>query len=473
MTDGGSPACKELSHTENDREMETIEKNNKQMLKLVGTIAGPIAIQSLIASSLNLVDNLMVGGLGELALNAVGVSVQVFFVYWMIVFGFSSGAATFMAQFYGTGDYRNIRRTAGFAFTVAISIGVIFFIAATAFPEYILRVFTKYPEVIEAGVPYVRTGAPCFLMVAALQPLSILLRATQQTQFPLYASVCGLCLNTFLNYCLIYGHFGLPEMGVQGAALATVFARVCEVGLLIVFVFVRKNPIRGPVREFFSYGRELAIRITKNSLPTTINETAWGLGTSLYVAAFARIGITAGAAVQACNTVNNLFIMAAFSVGDAVLILVGQKLGEGKMEEAKAMTGYMVKLGLVVGIVLGGLMLILGRPILGLFDFTPAGHQAAWLILIVYGVTLWLDVYNGIMVTGVLRCGGDTRFAMFTEVGTVWCIGVPAAFITSLILGWPIHLAVLAVRSESLVKGIILTARYKSGKWLNNVIQGL
>ena len=310
-------------------------------------------------------------------------------------------------------------------------------------------------------------------MVAALQPLSILLRSTQQTQYPLYASVFALCLNTFLNYSLIYGHFGMPEMGVQGAALATVLSRVCEVTILLMFVFVRDNRVKGPIREFFGYSRTLAGRITKNSLATTINETAWGLGTSLYVAAFARIGITAGAAVQACNTINNMFIMAAFSIGDAVLILVGQKLGEGKMDQARSMTSYMVKLALVVGLILGGLMLLLGKPILHLFDFTPAGHAAAWLILVVYALTLWLDVYNGIMVSGVLRCGGDTRFAALAETCTVWGLGVPIAFVTSLILGWPIYLAVLAVKFESAVKEVILTARYKSGKWLKNVIQGL
>ncbi|MCQ2547174.1 MAG: MATE family efflux transporter [Clostridia bacterium] len=443
------------------------------MLKKVGVVAGPIAIQSLIASSLNLVDNLMVGGLGELALNAVGVSVQIYFVYWMLIFGFCSGGATFMSQFFGTKDYTNIRRTAGFAFSVTFCIGIIFFLAATFFPEYILRVFTKYPEVIEAGVPYVRTGAPCFLFVAAIQPLALVLRTTQQTEKPLYASVIALCTNTFLNYSLIYGHFGLPELGIRGAAMATVVARIIETTILVFFIFIKKNPMKGPLKEYFSYGSELARRVVRNSLPTTINETMWGLGTSLYVAAFARISITAGAAIQACNTINSLFCMCCFSIGDAVLIMVGQKIGEGELEYAYGMTKNLIKLGLIIGAVMGGLTILFGKPILSLFEFTPEGAHSAWLILIVYGCTMWLDAYGGIMVSGVLRCGGDTRFAMFTEVGTVWLIGVPLAFITSLKLGWPIYLAVLAVRGESLVKGIILTGRYKSRKWLRNVIQGL
>ncbi len=455
-------------------ENETLNTiDNKMLLKSTLVVAGPIALQSLIASSLNLVDNLMIGALGELALNAVGVSVQLFFIYWMFVFGFASGAATFMAQFYGAKDLMNIRKSTGFTLCVVFAMGVIFFCAAMFFPQYVLRIFTKYPEVIETGIPYVRTGAFTFLLTPITQTLTVVLRATQQTHLPLISSVSGLCTNTFMNYCLIYGHFGLPRMGVQGAALATVIARLVELALILYFVFGRDNIVKGPLKEFFGFGKELASRIFENALPTTINETMWGLGTSLYIAAFARISITAGAAVQACNTINSLFSMAAFSVGDAVLILVGQKLGEEKKQEAYEMARRLLALGLAVGILLGGLTIMFGRPILGLFDFTDEGQSLAWKILIVYAATLWMEVYNAVLVTGALRCGGDTKFAMFTEAGAVWLIGVPVAFITSLFLKWPIYVAVMCVKLEGVVKGIILTLRFKSRKWLNTVITGL
>ena len=455
-------------------ENETLNTiDNKMLLKSTLVVAGPIALQSLIASSLNLVDNLMIGALGELALNAVGVSVQLFFIYWMFVFGFASGAATFMAQFYGARDLVNIRRSTGFALCVVFSMGIIFFCAAMIFPQYVLRIFTKYPEVIEAGIPYVRTGAFTFLLTPITQTLTVVLRATQQTHLPLIASVTGLCTNTFMNYCLIYGHFGLPRLGIQGAALATVIARMLELAIILYFIFGRNNIVKGPLKEFFGFGRELAGRIFRNALPTTINESMWGIGTALYIAAFARISITAGAAVQACNTINSLFSMAAFSVGDAVLILVGQKLGEEKKDQAYEMAKKLLFLGLAVGIVLGGMTILFGKPILSLFDFTAEGHSLAWKILLVYAATLWMEVYNAILVTGALRCGGDTKFAMFTEVGAVWLIGVPIAFITSLVLKWPIFMAVMGVKLEGVVKGIILTWRFKSRKWLNTVIKGL
>ena len=447
--------------------------DNRTMMKRVGLIAGPIALQSLIASSLNLIDNLMIGGLGELALNAVGVSAQIFFIFWMLVFGFTSGNATFMAQFFGTQDFVNIRRTTGFALTVNFCMGILFFLVAFLLPEYVLKIFTNIPEVIAAGIPYVRAGSFCFLLIPVTQSFTIALRTTQQTHLPLIASVTGFCTNTFLNYCLIYGHFGLPRLEIQGAAVATVIARLVELSIIFFFVFGRNNIIKGEIREFFSYNKEMARRIVRNAIPTTINETLWGIGTAMYVAAFARIGVTAGAAYQACNTISNIFSMLAFSVGDAALILIGQKLGEGKHEEAFEMGKKMALLALAVGAVMGGISLLCGKPILGLFNFTPEGADMAWKTFIVYACLLWLDVFNGTIVTGILRCGGDTRFAAFADIGPVWLYGVPVAFITALVLRWPIYFAVLAVRFGELIKGIILAVRLFSRKWVRNVIKGL
>ena len=449
------------------------ELDKIKFLKTVALVAAPIALQSLIGSSLNLVDNLMIGHLGELPLNAVGVSVQIFFVYWMFVFGFASGAATYISQFYGVRDYVNIRRTTGFTLTVTFGMGLLFFLGAEFFPQYLLRIFTRFPEVIDAGCVYVRIGAPCFLLVPIIQSFTVALRATQQTVQPLIASSVALGMNTLMNYILIYGKLGAPAMGVAGAALATVISRCVELSIILFLVFGRRNIIAGSVQEFFSYGQDLAMRIVRNALPTTINETMWGMGTALYVAAFARISISAGAAVQACNTINNMFSMAAFSIGDAILILVGQKLGEGKKSEAYEMSKTLLKMAVIIGLIMGGLTVIFGKPILSLFDFSEEGAADAWRILLVYAATLFMEVYNGAQVVGCLRCGGDTRFAMFTEVGTIWLIGVPLAFITSLMVGWPVYLAVLSVKTEGVVKGIILTRRYFSRKWLNTVIEGV
>ena len=452
---------------------ERLDKNTRLLYRTLVRVALPIALQSLIGSSLNLVDNMMVGSLGEGPLAAVGVGVQIFLIFWMICYGFCSGCATFMAQFWGAKDLPHIRRTIGFAFTCCVTIGLIFTLVCFFAPGMIMRIFTNIPEIIELGIPYVKIGSPCFVCIAVAVPFETALRATQQTHIPLFVSIIVFSSNTFLNYVFIFGHFGAPRLGVAGAALATTIARFIQVAAILFVVFIRKNKISGRLTEFFGWQKKFVTRVIRNSLPTTFNEMLWALGFSMYVAAFARIGATEYAAVQASNTIQNLLQMAGFSIGDALLILVGQRLGEGKLDEAFGLAKRLLRIAVTVGIVFGGLLILIAKPVLHLFAFTPEGNQYAFYILIVYGATMVFTLYNGINITGVLRCGGDTRFAMLIDVGSVWCIGVPLAFLSALVFHWPIFFCVLAVKIEEITKCGILTYRFLSKKWVRNVIHNI
>ncbi len=193
----------------------------------------------------------------------------------------------------------------------------------------------------------------------------------------------------------------------------------------------------------------------------------------MYVAAYARVGVTEYAAVQASNVINNLFTLAAFSIGDATLILVGQKLGEGKLDFAYELGRKLLRVGIVLGLVSGGALIISSKFIIGLFELTPEGQKYAFYILIIYGAFMWLTVYNGISVTGILRSGGDTIFAMAAETGTIWLYAVPTAFITALALHLPIYWAVFFVKMEDVIKSFILVKRFRSKKWARNVIQDI
>ncbi|MDO4859990.1 MAG: MATE family efflux transporter [Bacillota bacterium] len=452
---------------------ERLDKNTRLLYRTLVRVALPIALQSLIGSSLNLVDNMMVGSLGEGPLAAVGVGVQIFLIFWMICYGFCSGCATFMAQFWGAKDLPHIRRTIGFAFTCCVTVGLIFTLVCFFAPGTIMRIFTNIPEIIQLGIPYVKIGSPCFVCIAVAVPFETALRATQQTHIPLFVSIIVFSSNTFLNYVFIFGHFGAPRLGVAGAALATTIARVIQIAAIIFVVFIRKNKISGRLPEFFGWQKKFVTRVIRNSLPTTFNEMLWALGFSMYVAAFARIGATEYAAVQASNTIQNLLQMAGFSIGDALLILVGQRLGEGKLDEAFGLAKRLLRIAVIVGIVFGGLLILIAKPVLRLFAFTPEGNQYAFYILIVYGATMVFTLYNGINITGVLRCGGDTRFAMLIDVGSVWCIGVPLAFLSALVFHWPIFFCVLAVKVEEITKCGILTYRFLSKKWVRNVIHNI
>jgi putative MATE family efflux protein len=437
-------------------------------------VALPIALQSLIGSSLSLVDNLMVGSLGETAVAAVGAGIQPFFVFWMIMFGFCSGCATFMAQFWGRKDVKNIKKALGFAIAASMTVGITFFIIGMFFPEIFVNIYADDPDVRVLAIEYIQAGSFCFLFMGITIPIVFCLRSVQQIKLPLYTSVFAFSMSTFLNYVLIFGNFGAPQLGVMGAALSTSIARALELILVLSIVFFRKNIIAGKIKEYFGWTKEFAKKIFYNAIPTAVNETSWGIGVTMYVAAYARVGVTAHAAVQLSGAINSIFILAAYSIGDAALILIGQRLGAGEKEYGYALGKKLLKVGIWVGVILGALIIVTARPIISIFrEVTPQGQQYMFYILAIYGITMAVVLFNSITITGVLRSGGDTRYPMIMESLLVWLVGVPLAVITTRFLRLPIYLCVLFVRAEELIKFFILLKRFRSKKWVNTVIKNL
>ncbi|MCQ2551566.1 MAG: MATE family efflux transporter [Clostridia bacterium] len=444
------------------------EKDKLIYRKLV-SVATPIALQGVVSATLGFVDNLMVGALGEAELAAVGIATQIFFVHYLVMVGFASGTATFFAQFFGTKDFTNIRRCLGFLVSVTMAVSVIFFIPTCFFPEKVAGIFTDKGHIIELASSYIKIGSYTLFMLAFSVPIEFVLKATQQTKIPMVVSTVVFSTNTFLNWCLIFGNLGLPKLGVAGAATATLIARFAEI--FINLLVIKRNVLKGPLKEFLSYDKDLAKRIMKNAIPTVANETLWSLGQTMYVVAFARIGVTSYAAYQAAAAVQSIFTFIGFSVGDAALILIGEKLGQGDKEEAYYLSKKIVKAGIIVGLALGLLMVVTAHPLMSLFNISVLGKSFGTKILIVYGVTTWMSLYTGIHTTGTLRGGGDTKFAAINEILCVWLIAVPLAFIGSLVLHLPIYWVVLMVRFEDVVKGIVLTKRFLSKKWMNNMIE--
>lgn len=447
--------------------------SNKEFFKKIAFIALPIAIQSVIASSLSLVDNLMVGRLGEAELAAVGIATQIYFVHWMLVFGFTSGVSTYMAQFLGAKDERGMKKTIGIALAVCFSVSVIFFLVAEFFSAYVMRIFTSDELLIRMGADYIKIAAPSLLTVSITVPFQTALRVTKQTHIPLFISIAVFSTNTFLNYCLIFGNFGMPKLGVSGASLATMIARTLEILTVLTVVFVFKNRVAAGLSVYFSWSRELFLRVIRNAVPTMLNETIWGLGNAMYVAAYARLGVTAYAAVQVGTVINSLFSMAGFSLGDAALILVGEKLGEGDTKYALELGKKILKTAIVTGIIFGIGLIAVSQKLVPLFDLTEKGREYAIIIIAIDAIFLALVLYNGICVVGLLRAGGDTLFAMLIETGSIWLYAVPMAFATALLFHLPVYLVMFCVKTEEILKCAILTKRVISQKWVKNVVSDI
>lgn len=452
---------------------QPIKIESKPLYKTLARVALPIALQSLIMSSLNLVDSLMVGSLGEAELAAVGLSSQLHFIFWGVLFGFASGSSAFMSQFFGAEDLPNIKRVLGFAITFCFGIGMLFFLPTLFIPQHVLSIFTDIPEAIAIGKSYLRVTSFTFLTLAITVPFTAALRSTQQTHVPLYISLVVFSTNTILNYLLIFGKLGLPAMGVVGAATATLIARSLELVLVLYVIFGRRNILAGKISAYFTWQKTLVTRVMTSALPVTVNETMWSLGMATYNAFYGRTGITEFASVQASSTIHGLFILGIFSLGDALLILVGQRLGRGELDYAFALTKRLLGLGVKFGLLSGLILVLSARGIVSLFNFSAQGQDYTVFILTIFGSLMWLKVYNGLNIIGTFRCGGDTKYAMMLEVGSVWLIGVPLVFIGVFYLQLPVYFVVLMAQAEEVVKGLFSYQRVRSKKWLNNLIHGI
>ena len=450
-----------------------MEFNKKALNRKLIKIATPIAIQGIVSATLSMVDNIMVGFLGETELAAVGVGSQLFMVHYLVLFGILSGSATFMAQFYGTKDMGNIRKVIGFDFTLLAVLGAVLFILVNCFTDSILSVYTEDPAVKALAAQYVRINSLSFLLLAVSSPLEMAFKATQQVRIPMLISNVIFFTNIAINYVLIFGKLGFPKMGVAGAAIGTISSRIIEVIMNSLFAFRTRNEFCGKVRSYFGWDRELVKRIIKNATPTTVNEFFWSFGQTMYVAAFSRISTTAYAAYQAANSIFNIFNFAAFSIGDAALILIGEKLGEGDMEYTWKLSKHLIKASLLAGLIIGAITILLSQPLSGIFKLTDMGKMYTRYILIVFGATMAADLFNGLQIAGILRAGGDTKFAMISESACIWLIAVPLAFTASLVWHLPVHLALLVTRTEMIIRGTILAKRYLSKKWMNTVITDL
>jgi putative MATE family efflux protein len=432
-------------------------------------IALPIIAQQFVTASLNLVSGLMIGQLGEVAVASVGLSNQVYFLMTLLTFGICSGAAIFTAQLWGKGDVPNVRRVMGLSLIMSLLGAFIFFSLAVFLPRQVLNVYTIDPAVIDLGSQYLRIAGWSYLPTALSFSLSSTLRSAGFVRVPLLVSISALSINTALAYGLIFGNFGLPEMGVAGAAVSIVIARVLECLGLFAVIWLRKLPLAGTPRQLWSFDLPFARAVLTRALPVAANEMLWSLGITTYNIIYARIGTQAVAAVNITSSIENLAFVFFLGISDATAILVGQQIGAGEDDTAYHTARNSLILGIGGALVMGLLLYLLSGLILTLYKVSPEVIDYARGILIVICCTLWLRVSNLTLFIGIFRSGGDTRFAFLLDALGVWLVGVPAAVIGAFVLHLPVYWVYLMVMAEEAAKWGFALRRFFTRRWMHNV----
>ncbi len=415
----------------------------------------------------------MIGQLGETSIAAVGLSGQFFFVYNLIIFGLVSGGSIFIAQFWGQKELNNIAKTTAFMTVVSLIFSTVFFSMALFFPEFTMSLFSPDPEVIRLGAEYMKITSYTYLTFAVTMVLSFTLRNTEHTTIPMLVSMVSMGTNTFLNWIFIFGQFGTEPMGVYGAGLGTFYSRIVELVLFLLIINVKNLPGRFNISHLKMLNKKFILRFAKYALPTVGNELFWSLGVTMYTIIYSYIGTNVIAANRIMGSIENFTFSILFALSSGSAVLIGQELGRSNFEMAKKISMMCIKLVIVLALIIGAVVIIFSGTFLSLFNVTPEVHELARIILILAMSFLPFKIMNGLFIAGVLRAGGDTRFAFMAEVGCLWGIGVPLIFLAGMIFKLPYPIVYSLTMVEELFKLTILIRRYRKGNWLKNVIENL
>lgn len=444
---------------------------DKPFLARLFRLSLPIMLQNLFVVLGSTITTLMTGQLGDRAIAASGLANQLFFLLSLAQFGVSSGCAIFTAQYWGSRDTSNILKAMGVSLLLGVGVGGIFALVAGIFPHEFLGVFTTDQTVIELGAGFLRIVGFSYLFTPVIVSYAFVLRTTGNARLPMLVSTSGVVINAVLGYGLIFGRLGLPEMGLNGAAVANMVGRVSECLLLVWLVYRLKTPLAASARQLFSLERTFLKRILNKVLPVLSNELAWALGIMAYSAIYARIGTEAIAAVSIKDTMENMLFVPFIGLVNALAILVGNAIGSGKEEKAYGYVKQALAITLALGAVLGAVM-FLGRGfIVGLYNISSQTHLFGINLLTVLAAVLWMRTANLVFFIGMMRSGGDTRFAYVMDAGSMWMIGVPLALVGAFVLRLPVYYVYLLVMVEEVVKFTVSLWRFRSRRWIHNLIR--
>lgn len=429
----------------------------------------PMALQNLINVGVTAADVIMLGAVGETALSGASLAGQVQYIMTLFLFGLTSGATVLTAQYWGRGDREAIEKILGMAVTAAVVVTALFTAAALAIPDLLMRIFTSDPAVIAEGVKYLRIVAFYYVLMGITQTYLYIMRSVERVVVATVVYLLSLLCNIILNSIFIFGLLGLPAMGVEGAALGTLCARVLEVALVIGYSRFFNKDIKLRLKYVLHMDRALFRDFMKYALPVVANELMWGLGTAANTAILGHMGSSAVAANSVAQVARQLATVVSFGLSSAAAIYLGKTIGEKRMEHAKAYAKRFVILSIIMG-VLGGLIILAAAPVTA-SALALSGTAKQYLRFMFFVMSYFVvgQAFNTTMVVGIFRSGGDTRFGLILDVSTMWCCSILLGFLAAFVFRLSVPVVYVILMSDEIIKVPVTYRRYRSYKWLRDV----
>ncbi|MCL2633886.1 MAG: MATE family efflux transporter [Oscillospiraceae bacterium] len=438
---------------------------------MIITIGLPIALQNLITFSVSMADTIMLGhaSYDDELISAADLANKPIFLLIITLFGLAMGGLTLASQYWGKGDVKTIRRITAMILQMGVLISAAAGVFVLVFPAVTMRIFTNNEIVIQKGVEYLQIVGWSYFLVGFSIMMTIMLRSVEVVRVALFASIAALVLNIPLNWLLIFGNFGFPELGIQGAAIGTVIARAAEFMIIAVYVFLIDKKLKFRFKDVFDFDKTLFKDIMKYGFPVLFNEVAWASGITVQAMIVGRIDYVEGdfvAANAANGVIFQLFMVAMFGTANAALVIVGKAIGEGKLDEAKIKADMLFKIGAFMGIAVCFLIIATRHFIIGIFGLSPETEELAKELLIYGGIIAFFASVATMSIVGVFRGGGDTRFCLIIEVACMWGLAVPLAAVLAFYFQFPVWIVYLGMKSDEIVKTVICFIRIRGVKWI-------
>lgn len=442
---------------------------NKAFYKTLMSVSAPLVLQQLITSSVQLVDNIMVSSLGKSVLGSVAVVNQLYFVIMLITFGAMGGAGILTSQYNGSKEFDKLKQTFQFKIIIGLAIAFLSLFIFTFFGRFLIGAFAEEGATIDSGLTYLSiarfSAIPWVIAIA----ISNTFRETGITKPLLYISMVTIFSNMILNYLLIFGHFGFPQMGVLGAALATFIARIIELVLTLYLLFKQGKKFQFALAKLFHIDSDVLKKTIKMAKPLMANELFWSLGQTMFLLAYSVRGEDALAAMSISGTISQMVFVTFAAIGTGIAVLVGNTLGRNELKEAEDNARKLIFFGTVFAFFAGLLLFVASFFVLNIYTNQTAETLAIALFAIRVN-SFFIAVYSfNVAVYFTLRAGGDTRSTLLMDSGYMWVVTVPVALVLAYFTQMPVVWMFFTIQALDIPKALFAISRYRKKRWVKNL----
>lgn len=452
-------------------QINTPTNETKEFFQGILIIGIPVIIQNLINSLVNMTAVFMVGSLGEVAITSTSLGNSWFFVYILLCGGITAAGSIFISQHWGNKEIDKVHQYMGVMIIGVAILAAIMGTSSILFSDRIIRIYSNDPAVIKIGTSYIRIIGYSYFFTALTNVFVATLRSTQIAFVPMIGTILSLLCNLLLNYCLIFGNMGMPRLGVNGAAIATVIARIIEFLFIVGYTYSKKLAIAVNPKRFFHIEYQTVKQYFRYGSFIILGEAIYGIGNSIYNIAYKYTGTESQAALQIVNSIKSMALVLSIGIGNSSSVIIGNLLGQNQLEKAKRFCKKYLIFTPIVAAAVAVILVLFAPMILHMFQISQSSQTYAQKMLYILAFELPFRAINFTIIVGILRAGGDSTYCFKANFCGTWLFGLPMAFLGTVVLKAPVYIVFLMVTADEIGKFFICFPRTIKYKWMRNLTQ--